>query len=262
MDRGRVKQHEAAQLLEVCERTFRRYCRRFDQEGLDGLIDRRLAQVSHRLAPIDEVMAVCERLRSRYVDKVNLTQAGRAIKPLGTGFMQPTMEQGSSFVACDARQFDDILCEHFERTVDKDNGVSFEAGGETEKGRVTVTVRREPRRPGQNRTSLFVDNTLFRQHKRPRAAFYVLCRLGSVPAPNAGRAAAQNFARPGSQCVQPCQVRRRRMAKFWAQPEGTGQILRAAVLLVVHLHEQISLLAPCCAQNLAPSRPRLKREQP
>jgi len=40
-----------------------------------------------------------------------------------------------------------------------------------------------------------------------------------------------------------------------------GQILRAAVLLVVHLHEQISLLAPCCAQNLAPSRPRLKLEQ-
>jgi|GEM_PF-5106 len=33
------------------------------------------------------------------------------------------------------------------------------------------------------------------------------------------------------------------MAKFCAQPEGTGQILRAAVLLVVHLHEQISLLA-------------------
>ncbi|KXU38950.1 hypothetical protein AXE65_10915 [Ventosimonas gracilis] len=52
-----------------------------------------------------------------------------------------------------------------------------------------------------------------------------------------------------------------RMAKFWAQPEGTGQILCAAVLLVVHLHEQISLLAPCCAQNLAPSRPRLRREQ-
>ncbi|KXU39109.1 hypothetical protein AXE65_10385 [Ventosimonas gracilis] len=54
----------------------------------------------------------------------------------------------------------------------------------------------------------------------------------------------------------------RRMAKFWAQPEGTGQIFRAAALLVAHLHEQTSLLAPCRAKNLPPSRPRLKREQP
>jgi len=44
MDRGSVKQHEAAQLLGVCERSFRRYCRRFDQAGLDGLLDRRLVQ--------------------------------------------------------------------------------------------------------------------------------------------------------------------------------------------------------------------------
>ncbi|KXU39172.1 hypothetical protein AXE65_09955 [Ventosimonas gracilis] len=52
-----------------------------------------------------------------------------------------------------------------------------------------------------------------------------------------------------------------RMAKFCAQPEGTGQIFRAAALLVAHLHEQTSLLAPYCAKNLPPSRPRLKREQ-
>jgi len=45
---------------------------------------------------------------------------------LGAEFMQPAMEQGSSFVACDARQIDGILCEHFERTVGKDNCVSFE----------------------------------------------------------------------------------------------------------------------------------------
>jgi len=47
---GRLSQHEAAQLLGVCERSFRRYCSRYEQDGLDGLIDRRLAQVSHRRA--------------------------------------------------------------------------------------------------------------------------------------------------------------------------------------------------------------------
>jgi len=63
---GRLSQHEAAQLPGVCGRSFRRYCSCYGQEGLDGLIDRRLAQVPHRRAPVDEVMAVCERHRSRY----------------------------------------------------------------------------------------------------------------------------------------------------------------------------------------------------
>jgi len=41
-------------------------------------------------------------------------------------FMQPAMEEGTSFVPCDARQIEDILCEHFDRVVGKDNCVSFE----------------------------------------------------------------------------------------------------------------------------------------
>ena len=39
---------EAAELLGVCVRTFRRYIDRYGDDGLDGLIDKRLAQVSHR----------------------------------------------------------------------------------------------------------------------------------------------------------------------------------------------------------------------
>jgi len=61
---GRLGQFEAAQLLGMSERNFRRYCRRFEEDGLDGLIDRRLEQVCR--APVDEVMAVQERYRSRY----------------------------------------------------------------------------------------------------------------------------------------------------------------------------------------------------
>ena len=63
---GRLSQEEAARLLGVCERTFRRYLNRYREEGLEGLIDRRLMQVSHRRAPLDEVMRVTERYRERY----------------------------------------------------------------------------------------------------------------------------------------------------------------------------------------------------
>lgn len=63
----RLTQEEAAKLLGVCERTFRRYLDRYEDEGLDGLIDKRLMQVSYRRAPVDEVMALTERYRSRHL---------------------------------------------------------------------------------------------------------------------------------------------------------------------------------------------------
>jgi predicted DNA-binding transcriptional regulator YafY len=47
-DEGRLTQAEAAQLLGVCERTFRRYLSRYDDEGVDGLLGKRLSQASHR----------------------------------------------------------------------------------------------------------------------------------------------------------------------------------------------------------------------
>jgi transposase len=63
---GRLTQAEAAQLLGVCERSFRRYLTRYEAEGLEGLLDRRLEQASNRRAPVDEVMALTERYRSRH----------------------------------------------------------------------------------------------------------------------------------------------------------------------------------------------------
>jgi hypothetical protein len=65
-DTGRLTQVEAAQVLGMCERSFRRYLRRYEAEGLQGLIDRRLDQVSNRRAPVDEVMALTEQYRSRH----------------------------------------------------------------------------------------------------------------------------------------------------------------------------------------------------
>ena len=63
---GRLTQEEAARLLGVCERSFRRYLNRYEEAGLDGLIDKRLSQVSQRRAPVDEVLAVTGLYRSRY----------------------------------------------------------------------------------------------------------------------------------------------------------------------------------------------------
>ena len=54
----RLTQEEAARLLGVCDRTFRRYLDRFHETGMDGLIDKRLSQVSHRRAPVDEVLRI------------------------------------------------------------------------------------------------------------------------------------------------------------------------------------------------------------
>ena len=62
----RLTQEEAARLLGVCERTFRRYVDRYEDEGLDGLVDKRLDQVSARRAPVDEVVRTEALYRERY----------------------------------------------------------------------------------------------------------------------------------------------------------------------------------------------------
>ena len=65
---SRVTQEEAARLLGVCERTFRRYINRYEEAGLEGLADKRMSQVSHRRAPTDEVLSLVERYRTRHAD--------------------------------------------------------------------------------------------------------------------------------------------------------------------------------------------------
>lgn len=64
---GRLTQAEAALLLGLCERSFRRYLVRYEAEGMDGLIDRRLEQASNRQAPVDEVMALTDTYRRRHL---------------------------------------------------------------------------------------------------------------------------------------------------------------------------------------------------
>ena len=61
-----LSQREAAEILGVCDRTFRRYVQRFEGDGVEGLIDYRLGQVSHRRAPVDEVIALTTLYTTRY----------------------------------------------------------------------------------------------------------------------------------------------------------------------------------------------------
>lgn len=64
--RGRLTQEEAARLLGVCDRTFRRYLYRYEDEGMEGLTDKRLGQVSHRCAPVNEVVTLADLYSQRY----------------------------------------------------------------------------------------------------------------------------------------------------------------------------------------------------
>ena len=59
-------QEEAAKLLGVSDRTFRRYINRYEERGLEGLYDKRLGKASHRRAPVDEVLSLQDLYRKRY----------------------------------------------------------------------------------------------------------------------------------------------------------------------------------------------------
>jgi transposase len=61
-----LSQDEAAEILGVCSRTFRRYIVGYKENGQEGLNDKRLTQASHRRAPVDEAMSLGERYSSRY----------------------------------------------------------------------------------------------------------------------------------------------------------------------------------------------------
>ena len=53
--RGRLTQAEAALLLGQCERSFRRHVERYEADGLEGLLDKRLSQISKRRASQEEM---------------------------------------------------------------------------------------------------------------------------------------------------------------------------------------------------------------
>lgn len=57
---------DAASILGVHKRTFRRHCRSFEEEGARGLYDARLGTAAHNAAPVDEVMEVLTLFETKY----------------------------------------------------------------------------------------------------------------------------------------------------------------------------------------------------
>lgn len=65
---GALSCGEAAEVLGMSERHFRRLRDRYEVEGAEGLIDRRRGRVSGRRVPLDRIEWVLEQFRTRYFD--------------------------------------------------------------------------------------------------------------------------------------------------------------------------------------------------
>jgi hypothetical protein len=65
-DRGELSMTEAGELVGMSERQFRRYRDRYKEEGLDGLVDRRLGKPSWRQVPERDVLRALELYRDVY----------------------------------------------------------------------------------------------------------------------------------------------------------------------------------------------------
>jgi transposase len=67
-ERGELSQQEAAELLGISERSFRRWRDRLREEGPSGLSDRRLDKPSSRRASVTEISRMLELFRGSYAD--------------------------------------------------------------------------------------------------------------------------------------------------------------------------------------------------
>jgi transposase len=57
---------QGAELLGMGERTFRRWCRRYEEDGDAGLLDRRIGKASGKRVPVDRCEEVEVLYRTRY----------------------------------------------------------------------------------------------------------------------------------------------------------------------------------------------------
>lgn len=65
-DRREITMAEAAEMLGITERTFRRWKDRYETEGTEGLQDRRIGQPSARAVPVDEALRMVTWYETRY----------------------------------------------------------------------------------------------------------------------------------------------------------------------------------------------------
>lgn len=67
-ERGELSQIEAAEMLGITERTFRRWRDRLHDEGPTGLVDRRIGKPSSRRAATEEILRMLGLYREVYAD--------------------------------------------------------------------------------------------------------------------------------------------------------------------------------------------------
>jgi transposase len=65
---GRLKWYQAAEILGISDRQMRRWKRRYEKRGYDGLFDRRRQQPSPKRVPLERVRQVLTLYRERYFD--------------------------------------------------------------------------------------------------------------------------------------------------------------------------------------------------
>ena len=66
-ERKELSAMEAGELLGCSERQFRRYRRRYEEEGLAGLVDRRLGKASLRRVPVDKLVWMLGEYRTHHL---------------------------------------------------------------------------------------------------------------------------------------------------------------------------------------------------
>jgi transposase len=64
--RSVLDRHEAGELPGVSERTFLRWCRRYEEDGEAGLLNRRLGRPSPKRVPADDESEIERLYRTRY----------------------------------------------------------------------------------------------------------------------------------------------------------------------------------------------------
>ena len=161
--RRELSQAEAAEVLGMSQRTFRRWRDRFEADGAEGLYDHCLGRASARRAPVDEdnrtqVGRALRHLGIELIAAYSPEARGRSERMFGTlqkrlpqelrlagvtemaeanrflrevylpshnaRFATPAEADGSAFVPF-AGAIDDILCVHADRVVGNDNTVRY-----------------------------------------------------------------------------------------------------------------------------------------
>ncbi len=64
---GKLSIEEAASMLNMSSRNLRRHIGRYEEDGLEGLHDKRLGKAAHNAAPIDEVLALLSLYKDQYL---------------------------------------------------------------------------------------------------------------------------------------------------------------------------------------------------